>query len=99
MVVEAPAWRGARRAHTRRYATDEQRSQTGWIGGQSDRAILRRAPRVAFSLMVAHLAQVDAEHGDNAIGEKSEQEPHAHHRHHHHRAIAPVADIVDVSDP
>jgi hypothetical protein len=28
---EAPLWQGARRAHTRRYVTDEQRSHSGWI--------------------------------------------------------------------
>ena len=29
---EAPAWQGERRAHTRRYVTDEQHRQAGWIG-------------------------------------------------------------------
>src|SRR5262245_41266278 len=35
----APGWRGARRAHTRRYATDEQRSQTERIGRENERVI------------------------------------------------------------
>jgi hypothetical protein len=34
--VEAPRSQGARRAHTRRYVTDEQRRERGWIGARSD---------------------------------------------------------------
>jgi hypothetical protein len=34
--VEAPGWQGARREHTRRYVTDERRSQPGWIGVEGD---------------------------------------------------------------
>jgi transcriptional regulator with GAF, ATPase, and Fis domain len=43
MGFEAPGSQDARRAHTRRYATDEQRSEAGWIGSQSDQAIPERA--------------------------------------------------------
>ena len=31
-AVETPGWRGATRAHSRSYVTEEQRSQPGWIG-------------------------------------------------------------------
>src|SRR5687768_12909781 len=37
IAAEAPGWRGPRRVHTRWYVTDEQRSQPGWIGRESDR--------------------------------------------------------------
>jgi hypothetical protein len=52
MTVEAPVWQGAGhrrgeaasgRAHTLQSVTDEQRSQAGWIGGQSGQVILTRA--------------------------------------------------------
>jgi len=53
--VEAPGWRGARRARTRRYATDEQRSQPGWIGVQKRQVILRQVliARAAISAFAA----------------------------------------------
>jgi hypothetical protein len=57
-VVEAPGWQGARRAHTRRYATDEQRSRTGWIGGVSDRLILSRTLRTEILDAALHAFQV-----------------------------------------
>ena len=44
IAVEAPGWRGARREHTCRYVTDEQRSRPGWIGRENDRSIPLRAP-------------------------------------------------------
>jgi hypothetical protein len=34
--VEAPRSQGARRAHTRRYVTDEQHRERGWIDARSD---------------------------------------------------------------
>jgi ABC-2 type transport system ATP-binding protein len=37
--VETPGWRGARREHTRRYVTDEQRSQPGWIGAEDGEVV------------------------------------------------------------
>jgi hypothetical protein len=37
--VETPGWRGARREHTRRYVTDEQRSQPGWTGAEDGEAV------------------------------------------------------------
>ena len=43
IAVEAPGWRGARRSHTRRHVTDEQRSQPGWVGREDERVISRRA--------------------------------------------------------
>jgi hypothetical protein len=35
-AAEAPGWQGARREHTRRYVTDEQRRQAGWIDREGD---------------------------------------------------------------
>ena len=45
MGVEAPVWQGARRANTPAYSTDEQHSQTGWIGDQNVKVILLRGLR------------------------------------------------------
>ncbi len=42
---EAPAWQGARKTHTRRYATDEQHRQGGWIGRRSGQVIPERVLR------------------------------------------------------
>ena len=43
IAAEAPAGRGARRANTAAYSTDEQRSPAGWIGGEGVRVVSRRA--------------------------------------------------------
>jgi ABC-type transport system substrate-binding protein len=43
IAVEAPGWQGARREHTRRYVTNEQRRQPGWIGREGERVVLSRA--------------------------------------------------------
>jgi hypothetical protein len=40
---EAPPWEGARRAHTRRYVTDERHSYGGWIVVVNEHVIPGRA--------------------------------------------------------
>jgi phosphatidate phosphatase APP1 len=50
--VEPPGWQGARRAHTPRYATDEQRRQPGWIGGQIAQVIAARVLTIAALALV-----------------------------------------------
>ena len=44
---EAPGRQGARRAHSRSYVTDEQRSRPGWIGGQNVPEILNGGARAS----------------------------------------------------
>ena len=41
--VEPPEWRGATRERARRHVTEEQRSQSGWIGREDERCIPARA--------------------------------------------------------
>jgi len=54
IAVEAPGWQGARRARTRRYATDEQRRQPGWIDRENGAVITARA--LSLTLLVASCA-------------------------------------------
>ena len=41
-AAEAPGWQGARSEHTRRYVSDEQRGQPGWIGRAPARVVFER---------------------------------------------------------
>ena len=53
IAVEAPGWQGARREHTRRYVTDEQRRQPGRIAREGERAVSAHALRAQrFALLM-----------------------------------------------
>ena len=41
-AAETPGWQGARNEHTRRYVSDERRSQPGWIGRAPAKVIFER---------------------------------------------------------
>ncbi|RLC26506.1 MAG: hypothetical protein DRH21_01960 [Deltaproteobacteria bacterium] len=46
--VEAHAWQGARRANSKSYLTNEQRSHAGWIGASKCEVIFERALRYKY---------------------------------------------------
>lgn len=58
--VEAPGWQGARRAQTGSYSTDEERRETGWIGGPNGKFFLRGPYDCALGWVIA-LAFQEAE--------------------------------------
>jgi hypothetical protein len=75
IAVEPPRGRGATREHTRRYATEEQRSPRGWIDRERDRVVHSRARRWLALAVIASgaagackkhttaLARLDETHG------------------------------------
>jgi len=52
---EAPGWQDTRRARTRRYATDEQRRQPGWIVVQNAQYIVARVLTMRAALGILAL--------------------------------------------
>ena len=52
IAVEAPGWQGASEEDTRRYLTNEQRCQPGWIAREGGRVIPTRALRQRIVIRV-----------------------------------------------